>query len=100
MEEIKLKNYTLKYNPENPDDIFSIPDPKTDYKCSKFVTTSGIDYIHKIVMLTKEHPEAHDILKEYLDAFPDKINCQDDEGWTPLHLVKEHLRCSQPDELR
>jgi len=124
MDDIKLKSYTLKYNPEDPDDIFGIPNPKTDYDCASgkrrinpsvgllrwYVISTGFDYIHKIVLKTRKYPddpndpddpnepnepnepisfseEGLDILKEYLDKFPEKINCQNKEGYTALHLA-------------
>ena len=69
MEDIILQNYTLKYNPEDPNDIFSIPDRNIKYKCSPYNRSKGFDYIHKIVLRTRNHPEFLSILKEYLVAF-------------------------------
>jgi len=84
MSEIKLKNYTLKSGIKG---ILGIPDPNIDYGYSYELESTGFDYIHKIVMETKKDPKALDILKEYLEAFPEKINCQTDAGWTALNLA-------------
>ena len=94
MTEIKLKNYTLT---TAPDDIFIIPEPNA-YYCSNYRTSKGFDYIHKIVMLTRKRPEAINILKEYLEVYPAKINCQNDEGWTPLHISCRNSRTSSTEE--
>ena len=98
MTEIKLKNYTLKYNPEDPYDIFGIPDPNSIYKCSRDCGIKGFDYIHKIVMLTGKHPEALAILEEYLAEIPGKINCQNRTGWTPLKLACLNSRTDSTEE--
>ena len=94
MNDIILKNYTLISNPHAyaSKDIFRIPDPNVDYVCSGTsyqdnVTSTGFDYIHKIVMSTRNHPEFLNILKEYLDKFPEKINCRNSKDWTALHLA-------------
>ena len=97
MEDIILPSYTLKYSREDPNDIFSeehrrcyqpdtlslfrIPDPNISYTCSEDRKSKGFDYIHKIVLKIRRHPEALDILKEYLETFPEKINCQNNEGY-------------------
>ena len=84
MTELKLPSYTLK---SDIGGIFGIPDPKFVYKLGFCKSTSNFDYIHKIVLKTRKHPEALDILKEYLEVFPDKINCQTSTGLTALHLA-------------
>jgi len=98
MDDIILKNYTLKYNPEDPNYIFFIPNPNIYYKCSEFAFSTGFDYIHKIVMKTREHPEALNVLKDYLDKFPNKINCINDSGWTPLHLACRNSNADSTEE--
>src|SRR3990172_4694177 len=94
MTEIKLRSYILKYNSNS---IFGIPDPKIAYQCAKNYKSKGFDYIHKIVMETNKHPEALDVLKNYLAAFPDKINCQNEKGWTALHLACRNARIASTE---
>jgi len=95
MTEIKLKSYTLKSGRHG---IFCIPCPGILHKCSRYVKSRGFDYIHKIVMKTKKYPIAIDILKEYLDIFPKKINRQNDRGWTALHLACKNSKTKSTEE--
>jgi ankyrin repeat protein len=98
MSEIKLKSYTLKIYNYGPRDIFHIPDPKIKYNCSNDIRSKGFDYIHKIVMLTERRPEALSVLKDYLELYPEKINCRNKKGWTPLHLACRNSRTESTEE--
>ena len=60
---------------------YTLPNPTIKYDCSSNNKSSGFDFIHKIVLLTKKDPDAINVLQEYLDLYPEKINFKNDEGW-------------------
>ena len=116
MDDIILKNYTLKNDRNGFGGLFCIPDPNERYCCnsgdltmsapftgrycvsSDICRSTGFDYIHNIVLRTRKHPEALDILKEYLEAFPEKINCQNNEGYTALMLACKNSNRNSTNE--
>jgi len=68
-------------------DIYQEPDPNIEYKCSDNTISKGFTLLMKWVMLTKEHPELHDKIKEYIRDRPKEINKQNNDGWTALMMA-------------
>ena len=59
-----------------------------ELKCSSYKGTrsKGIDLIHILVKDSK-YNDYFNLLKEYLGLYPDKVNLQNEKGWTPLMIA-------------
>ena len=57
-----------------------------ELECSKYNKSKGNDLIHFLVKDSRKDNSLN-MLKEYLDTNPDKINIQNEEGWTPLMIA-------------
>jgi len=71
-------------------DIYQEPDPNIEYKCSDNTISKGFTLLMKWVMLTKEHPELHDKIKEYIRDRPKEINKQNEKGLTALMMASRY----------
>ena len=57
-----------------------------ELECSEFIKSKGNDLIHFLVKNSRKEIYFN-LLKEYLDVYPDKINIQNEIGWTPLMIA-------------
>jgi len=73
-------------------DIYQEPDPNIEYKCSDNTISKGFTLLMKWVMLTKEHPELHDKIKEYIRDHPKEINKQNEKGLTALMMASRNSK--------
>ena len=53
---------------------------------SKITKSKGNDLIHFLVKDSRNE-DYFNLLKEYLDTYPDKVNLHNEEGWTPLMIA-------------
>ena len=61
-------------------------DPEKHYKCSDYASCPGFTLLHKWVMMTNKHPELLLKIEEYLKVNPEKVDTENEQGWTALHL--------------
>ena len=54
--------------------------------CSNYVKSKGNDLIHFLVKNSR-NKVCFNELKEYLEKHPDKVNIQNEKGWTPLMIA-------------
>ena len=57
--------------------------------CSKYIKSKGNDLIHFLVKDSRKN-DYFNKLKEYLNIHPDKVNIQNDQGWTPLMMASRY----------
>lgn len=90
-----LKNYVLSNN-DNNDKLLQLPKENISYGVGKHnVKGSDIDYIHNAVVSIHEYPETDEVIQEYLDIFPDKVNERTKTGnFTPLMVLCQYLHQS------
>jgi len=94
MENIELKKYTL-YTPEFLENtLLKIPSKEECYLVGNDKTLKGsdIDYIHNAVVRTAELTNTINVIRDYLNEYPDKVDARTKKsGYTPLMVLCEHF---------
>ncbi len=61
------------------------------YRVSPVTESSGLHLIHKLVLLTAQHPEAMSKIQELIED-PQILNQRTHEGWTPLMIAARNSK--------
>lgn len=69
------------------EDIYSVPDPNQEFKCSDSTLSKGFTLLMKWVMMTNSHPELYDRINQLIKENPEELNKQNEKGWTALMLA-------------
>jgi len=67
-------------------DIYLEPNPDNIYYCSSNIASKKFTILMKWCLMTREHPELHEHIIDYLKNNPEEINKTNSCGWTPLML--------------
>ena len=64
-------------------------DLELDSSCLTYCKSKGNDLIHFLVKDSRKE-DSFNLLKEYLDDHPDKVNLKNEDGWTALMMASRY----------
>lgn len=90
-ETITLKKHTLSVN-STFKKLLKLPKEKTYVIGEYNIDGHNIDYIHNAVVSIHNYPETDQVIQDYLECFPDKVNEKTKVGgFTPLMILCRHF---------